>query len=243
MTRLLTARGAGAFTLGSIAVLTTYLHLIRPWQLRWGATDDEVARPLPGDGDVSLPTFNATRAVTIIAPPEAIWPWLVQMGIGRAGWYSYDWLDNLGRPSAERIMPEFQHLAVGDLIPVSPDGKAGQWVRAFEPYRWMLWGDKPGDSTWYWGIEPLDKQHTRLLTRVRMRYRWNSPLLLFNPLVEFTDIVMMRKCLLGIKRRAERLAMDRSHAALMERVTPPEELDPYGERVAVAARAGIAEAE
>src|SRR5208282_4695705 len=122
-------------TLGSIAVLTTYLRLIRPWQLRWGATDDEVARPLPGDGDVSQPTFNATRAVTITARPEAIWPWLIQMGLGRAGWYSYDLLDNLGRPSAERIMPEFQHLAVGDLIPVSPDGKAGQWVKAFEPNR------------------------------------------------------------------------------------------------------------
>ncbi|MDB5076930.1 MAG: hypothetical protein JWO42_3109 [Chloroflexi bacterium] len=206
MTRLLTVRGAGALTLGSIAVLAAYLRLIRPWQLRWGATDDEVARPLPGDDHVPQPTFNATRAVTITARPEAIWPWLIQIGVGRAGWYSYDWLDNLGRRSAARIVPAFQHLAVGDLIPISPNGKAGQWVKAFEPNRWMLWGDEAGDSTWYWGLEPLDEQQTRLITRVRMHYRWASPLLLFNPLVEFTDIVMMRKCLLGIKWRAEAAA-------------------------------------
>ena len=104
---------------------------------------------------------------------------------------------------AERIIPEFQHPAVGDLIPISPDGKAGQRVKAFEPNRWMLWGDEAGDSTWYWGLDPLDEHRTRLSTRVRMHYRWTSPLLLFNPLVEFTDIVMMRKCLPGIKRRAE----------------------------------------
>jgi hypothetical protein len=207
MTHLQTVRGATGWALGSSAALATYLRLIRPWQLRWGATDDEVARPLPGDDDVPRPTFNATRAVTITARPEEIWPWLIQIGVTRAGWYSYDWLDNLGRPSAERIMPEFQHLAVGDVIALSPDGKEGQWVRAFEPNCWMLWGDKPGNTTWYWGLEPLDEEQTRLITRVRMRYTWTSPMVvMFNLLVEFTDIVMMRKCLLGIKRRAEAAA-------------------------------------
>jgi len=148
-------------------------------------------------------TFNATRAVTVAARPEQIWPWLVQIGLGRAGWYSYDWLDNLGRHSAERIIPEFQHLAVGDVIPMSPDGKHGNVVKAFEPNRWMLWGDQAGQATWYWGMYPVDERQTRLITRVRMCYRWTSPLALFNPLVEFADIAMMRKCLLGIKRRAE----------------------------------------
>ena len=214
MFRHLTVSGAGAFTLVAIAVPTTYLRLVRPWQLRWGATDDEVARSLPGDDDVPQPTFNATRAVTIAARPETIWPWLIQIGMGRAGWYSYDLLDNLGRPSAEHILPEFQHLAVGDVIPMRPDGKQGQWVRAIEPNHWILWGDKAGDSTWYWGLEPLDERYTRLLTRVRMHYRWTSPLLLFNPLVEFADIVMMRKCLLGIKWRAERLESAGSRKAL-----------------------------
>jgi len=74
-------------------------------------------------------------------------------------------------------------------------------VKAFEPNRWMLWADKAGDTTWYWGLEPLDEQQTRLITRVRMRSRWTAPMLVL--LVEFADIVMMRKCLLGIKRRAE----------------------------------------
>ncbi len=221
MTRFLTMRGVSGLALGGSAALAAYLRLIRPWQLRWGATDDEVARPLPGDDHVPRPTFNATRAVTITARPEEIWPWLIQIGVTRAGWYSYDWLDNLGHPSAERIMPQFQRLAVGDVIPLSPDGTQGQWVKALEPKRWMLWGDKAGDTTWYWGLEPLDQRQTRLITRVRMHYRWTSPLVvLFDLLVEFTDIVMMRKCLLGIKPRAEAATtpLAWSHAA---RVTTP----------------------
>ena len=196
-------RNAGWLTLGSIGAVAAYMRLIRPWQLRWGATDAEVERSMPGDDDVPRPTFNATRAVTVAARPEQIWPWLIQIGVGRAGWYSYDWLDNLGRHSAERIMPEFQHLAVGDVMPMSPDGKHGNVVKAFEPNRWMLWGDQAGQATWYWGLYPVDERQTRLITRVRMYYRWTSLLALFNPLVEFADIAMMRKCMLGIKRRAE----------------------------------------
>ncbi len=185
-------------------LFAVYVRFIRPWQLRWGATDEEVARAMPGDDVVKHPTFNATRAVTIQARPERIWPWLVQIGIKRAGWYSYDWLDNLGIPSADHIVPELQHIAVGDLIPMSPDGKQGFWVKDFETNRWMLWWDKQGDDTWYWGLYPQDDSQTRLITRVRMRYRWLSPTIMLDLLVEFTDIVMMRKCLLGIKQRAER---------------------------------------
>ena len=205
-------RNAAWLTLGTIGAVTAYMRLFRPWQLRWGATDSEVGRSMPGDADVPRPTFNATRGVTVATTPEQIWPWLVQIGEGRAGWYSYDWLDNLGRHSAERIMPEFQHLAVGDVIPMSPDGKHGNVVKAFDSNRWMLWGDPAGQATWYWGLYPVDEQQTRLITRVRMRYRWTSLLALFNPLVEFTDIAMMRKCMLGIKRRAEAAASDSAQA-------------------------------
>lgn len=183
-----------------------YLRFIRPWQLRWGATGEEVARTMHGDDVVNHPTFNATRAVTILARPEDIWPWLVQIGVKRAGWYSYDWLDNLGIPSAQCILPQFQHVAVGDLIPISPDGKQGMYVKAFEPNQWMLWWDNKGETTWYWGLYPQDDSQTRLITRVRMRYTWTSPMALFNLLVEFADIVMMRKCMLGIKQRAERVS-------------------------------------
>jgi hypothetical protein len=194
--------GVGLAALGAVS-LGVYLRFIRPWQLRWGATDVEVARAMPGDDMVKHPTFNATRAVTIQARPEEIWPWLVQIGITRAGWYSYDWMDNLGKPSAHRIIPELQHMAVGDLIPMSPDGKQGMRVNDFEANRFILWWDNKGDVTWYWGLYPQDESHTRLITRVRMHYRWTSPTILFSLLVEFTDIVMMRKCMLGIKRRAE----------------------------------------
>ena len=182
-----------------------YLRFIRPWQLRWGATDSEVARLMQGDDVIESPTFNATRAVTIQARPEHIFPWIVQMGVTRAGWYSIDLLDNLGKPSAEVILPEFQHPHVGDVIPMSPDGKSGTYVKDFVSNQWMLWGDKRGDSTWVWGLYPIDETHTRLITRVRVKYHWLSPTIIFSMLVEFTDIIMMRKCMLGIQRRAERL--------------------------------------
>jgi len=203
--------GIGLAALGAV-LFGVYLRFIRPWQLRWGATDEEVARAMPGDGVVKQPTFNATRAVTIQARPEEIWPWLVQIGITRAGWYSYDWLDNLGHHSAERIIPEWQHVAVGDLIPISPDGKAGMRVKAFEPNQWMLRWDNKGDVTWYWGLYPQDDSQTRLITRVRSSYRWTKPSILFSLLVAFTDIVMMRKCMLGIKQRAERARRQASKA-------------------------------
>ena len=79
--------------LGIATAVAAYVKIGRPWQLTWGATREEVCRPLPGDDLVPRPTFNATRAVSIDAPPERIWPWLVQVGTTRAGWYSYDLLE------------------------------------------------------------------------------------------------------------------------------------------------------
>jgi hypothetical protein len=193
----------GLATLTALAV-AIYIRFLRPWQLHWGATDEEVERTMPGDDVVKHPTFHATRGVTVQARPEEIWPWLVQIGVTRAGWYSYDLFDNLGKTSAERIIPELQHVAVGDVIPMSPDGKQGLRVKDFDAHQWMLWWDNKGASTWCWGLYPLEENQTRLITRVRMHYHWTSPMILFDLLVEFTDIIMMRKCMLGIKRRAER---------------------------------------
>ena len=150
--------------------LGVYLQVIRPWQLRWGATDDEVRRATPGDEIVTRPTFNATRAVTVQAPPSVIWPWIVQIGFGRAGWYSYDLLDNFGRPSTTYIIPELQHLQPGDLIPVyrgigAPEG-VGLTVKALQPEQWVLWwDDKTHDTTWTWALYPVDEQRTRLIAR------------------------------------------------------------------------------
>lgn len=190
-----------------LAILTVaYFVWIRPWQLRWGATDEELARAMPGDDDVPSPSFNATRAVTVHAPPEAIHPWIVQIGMTRAGWYSYDLLDNLGRPSATRLIPELQQIYAGQIIPMSPDGKYGVYVKEFKENEWILWNDKEGDTTWFWGMYPTQDGGTRLITRIRMKYRWLTPAAFFNLLVEFGDLIMMRKCLLGIKERAEAMA-------------------------------------
>lgn len=182
-------------------LLVIYLLWIRPWQLQWGAIDEEVARPMPGDDLVASPTFNATRAVTVMARPEEIFPWIAQLGFDRAGWYSYDWIDNLGRPSANVILPQFQGLRAGDLIPLYRE--MGFRVREIEPPRYMLWVST--DSSWCWGLYPAADGSTRLITRVRLTYRWLSPSILFSPILDAGEIIMMRKCMLGIKERAEAL--------------------------------------
>lgn len=157
---------------------------------------------MPGDELVARPSFNATRAITVAAPPEEIWPWLVQVGLTRAGWYSYDLFDNLGRPSAREIIPELQHLAPGDIVPMSPNGKAGIKVHSMDAPRSMVWGT-PAESTWTWLLDPAPDGTTRLISRVRSRYNWLSPSILMSGLVEFTDIWMMRKMLMNLRDRAE----------------------------------------
>jgi len=194
-----------AVCVGAAVAAAGYLRYLRPWQLTWGATPEEVSRVLPGDELVDRPTFNATRAITVRARAADIWPWLVQVGLTRAGWYSYDLLDNLGRPSARRIIPELQDLAVGDVIPMSPDGQQGMPVRTLDPPHSMVWG-RPGDTTWAWQLDESADGTTRLIARVRARYRWFRPSIAFSLLVEFGDIWMMRKMLLNLRDRAERQA-------------------------------------
>lgn len=188
---------------GGVGLLAAYLLWIRPWQLRWGATDAEVASPMPGDDIVIRPNFNATRGVTVKAKPVDIWPWLLQLGSKRAGFYSYDWIDNAGSPSSDRILPEFQQISQGDFIPMTPDGKQGMWVKDFKTHEYILWWDQKGHSTWLWQLAPLDDQSTRLITRLRVQYDWTPPWVFYYLLQDVGDIVMLRKCLLGIKRRAE----------------------------------------
>lgn len=185
-----------------LAAAAAYARVWRPWQLTWGATPDEVARSLPGDGLVSSPTFNATRAISIGVPPEQVWPWLVQVGVRRAGWYSYDLLDNLGRPSARRIVPEWQHLAPGDVVPMSPDGKQGIEVYSLEYPHSMIWGT-PGDTTWVWQLDTQSDGTTRLITRIRSRIRWTPMSIAFSALLEVADFWMIRKMLTGLRERAE----------------------------------------
>ena len=184
------------------ATVAAYVRVGRPWQLKWGATPDEVSRPLPGDDLVPRPTFNATRAISIDAPPERIWPWLVQVGTTRAGWYSYDLLDNLGHPSARRIIPELQRLAPGDVVPMSPDGRQGIRVHSLDEPHLMIWGT-PGDTTWVWQLDARSDGTTRVVTRIRSRIRWTPRSIAYSALVEVADIWMIRKMLLNLRDRAE----------------------------------------
>jgi hypothetical protein len=198
-----TVRSVGVASVTAAAALSVLLRRYRRWHLSWGATDEEVGMALPGDDVVADPTFDATRAITVDAPPDAVWPWIAQLGFGRAGWYSYDLLDNLGRRSAERVIPSLQQVRVGDVVPMGPGG-AGLQVKDLVPGEWLLWWDGAGYSTWLWSLEEVSPGRTRLLTRVRLRYRWRHPSILFSLLLmEPWDFPMMRKCMLGIKRRAE----------------------------------------
>jgi hypothetical protein len=179
--------------------------LYRRWHQRWGSTPEEQAAPMPGDDLITDARYRSTRAITIDAPPRAVWPWLVQVGCLRGGWYSNDLLDNLGQPSADTIQPGLQHLEVGQWVPMSPtpSEKTAFKVAAFEPERWLLW-EQPV-STWAWELKPLGDGRTRLITRLRIRYDWRHPadaaLSLF--LNELGDFPMMRRMLLGIRDRAE----------------------------------------
>jgi hypothetical protein len=181
--------------------------LYRRWHLHWDATPQEIAEALPGDALVPDAQFRSTRAITIAAPPEAVWPWLVQVGCLRAGWYSNDLLDNLGRPSATTIVPSLQHLEIGQWVPMSPSAtpsdRTAFKVHSFDVNRWLLWS-KP-ESTWAWQLTPTNDGGTRLVTRVHAVYDWRHPLaaLLGVLLMEFGDFAMLRRMLHGIKTRAE----------------------------------------
>jgi hypothetical protein len=178
--------------------------LYRRRHLRWGATPAEVAAPLPGDGLVEGAQYQSTRAISIAAPPEAVWPWLVQVGCLRAGWYSNDLLDNLGHPSATALIPDLQHIEVGRLVPMSPKSSASTSlkVHSFVANEWLLWTTP--DSTWSWQLTPTD-DGTRLIARINTRYDWSHPLsaVLGLVLMEFGDFAMLRRMLEGIKDRAE----------------------------------------
>jgi hypothetical protein len=204
--RRIAVRGAKTLLL-IVGAAALYVLVIRPKTKRWGATDEEVMRPLPGDDVVPGRGYRATRAITIDAPPELVWPWIVQIGSGRAGWYALDRFDNAGVGSAEQILPEFQNLRVGDLIPMKVGKEVGPRVLEMEPARRMLWAT--GDEfTWEWVLEPVEGERTRLITRMHERY---PPLLsrkmLYAVVASSGDIVMHWTQLQGIKRRAERLAV------------------------------------
>ena len=187
------------------AAIWAYVRWLRPRQMTWGATADEVSRAYPYDDVFQHPEWNATRAVTVAARPEQIWPFLIQIGWGRAGWYGYDWVDNGGKPSTWELLPEHQWLEIGKDFPMSPF--TAMYCKDFDELHWMLWRGGDDAGTWLWYLSPIDETHTRLITRMRDKYRWTDPLVLPQQVItELGDLPFMRKCLLGVKARAERRA-------------------------------------
>ena len=223
--------------------------LYRRWHLRWGATDQEVQGPMPGDELVPKASLNATRAITIGAPPELVWPWIVQMGYRRAGFYTYALLDNAGFESSDRILKEYQPPTIGDWIPMAKkvNDTTAFKVKAFATNQWLLW-EKP-DSTWAWKLLPLEGGRTRLISRLKQRYAWEAPASAIFSLVllEFGDFPMMRRVMKGIKARAEQLHAQqlnghggrateesRTQAVVSLRPTPPDARQAQAELVTVA---------
>lgn len=196
--------------LGLLAIAAGgYVFAVRPWMRRWGATDADIVRPMPGDADVPDANYDTTLGVTIEAGPAEIWPWLPEMGYQRGGLYSYDRLDRLfgflDRPSATRVLPYWQHLEVGDEIPMGAG--AGFPVRAVDPFASLvLGGDAPG-ARWMWefGLYPVSAGRTRLISRNRARVARTIGRRLFLVALEPAAFLMTRKMLLGIRKRAERL--------------------------------------
>lgn len=187
---------------GGAVVVTLLFTVYRPWAVSWGATEAEVGRRMAGDNIVSSPTFDATRAVTINGKPQDIWPWIIQIGYKEAGFYSWDRLDNDGIPSTDTILPDRQDLSVGDSVRLSESFYAR--VADMDPHRFLLLvvdSDSGSEDpwTWAWGLYPLNDQRTRLVTRLR----WRSDSRITNFTLDFFEIIMMRRHMLGIKRRVE----------------------------------------
>jgi hypothetical protein len=202
--RILIAIGGVAASAAAIDRL--YRIYLREWVLTWGATAEEAARRLPGDDLLDPADIVATRAIGIDAPASAIWPWLVQMGPGRAGAYTYDWIENLfglNMHSADQIRAEWQNLKVGDVLRSRGD-RPGMRVEILDPERTLSNRSEAGDWVWTFVLVP-EHGSTRLISRNRIAMKGAAAGQRLGMLVmEPGSLVMERKMLLGIKQRAER---------------------------------------
>jgi hypothetical protein len=197
----------GVATAAGLEVAT--YPLWRQWCLNWGARPAEVEQALPGDDLLQTPDIQSTRAISIGAPPSLVWPWLVQMGPGRGGAYSYDWVENLfglGMHSTHQVLPEFQGLKVGDTMNLGPRGPVLR-VAILDAQRALVVRSDDGNWVWAFALVPFTGR-TRLISRNRIA----GPLavrarLLTAYVMEPGSLIMERKMLLGIKQRAEHLAV------------------------------------
>jgi hypothetical protein len=182
------------------------------------ATREEKSRALPGDERIPQAIDTLTHAITIRRAPRDVWPWLVQMGAGsRAGWYSYDRLDNGRQPSAMRIVPELQHPSIGSIFPALPGVTDGFTLLAIDPERMLTLGwlapDGTAQVTWTFVLDEVSPGVTRLLVRARggPGYRFHGlPLPLTKLVIRVVHFIMQRKQLLGLAARAEARASGRA---------------------------------
>lgn len=209
----------------SIAALTLiYIYVIRPWHMSWGATTEELKRSLPGDDLVPRPKANATHGVTIQATAEEAWPWVVQMGQGRGGFYSYDWLENLfgcDIHNVDRIVPEWQELQVGDGIKLHPKAPALSVVTVAPPRDLVICGgrdlqpDEPDDPSFLqlhrlkaytWAFVLVDQPDGACRFLARVHADWSPGLINFfryRLFLEPAHSIMQRKMNLGLKACVE----------------------------------------
>jgi hypothetical protein len=191
-----------------------YIRYARPWHLRWGASAHECGMSLPGDDLIVSPDLTATRAITVRASAGRVWPWIAQLGQGRGGFYSYDFLENLvgcDIHSADRVVPGWQDIKVGDEVKLAP--AVGLGVAALEPGRSLVLrggipvGNTPPpyDFTWAWVLGDEPDGTSRLLVRERYAYTRPWARFLVEP-VEAVSFVMSQKMLRGIRDRAEQVA-------------------------------------
>jgi hypothetical protein len=198
-------------TLGTMALVggacAAYLRFFRPRVLDWGAHGDEAAAPLPGDDIVPDAYLQTTRAVTVHAPPSAVWPWLVQMGPKpRAGAYTYDWIERLLGVDIENrkvILPEYQQLQPGEFMGLNEKG-GGLRVEALEPERYLALRWLPQGSSWTFVLKPIEGG-TRLISRNRLPRAGLFSRLFMVAFMEPGSLVMERKMLLTVKQLAEDL--------------------------------------
>jgi hypothetical protein len=208
----------------SATAIGLYATIGRRWLRLWGATAAEVDRPLPGDNLLPRAVYQTTHAIAIAAPPPAVWPWLVQMGQGRGGFYSYDFVERLAGldiHSANRVLLDYQDLAEGDVVRLAPH--TGLIAAVVQPRRALVLRaaadlatmrppvpTDPGYFDWSWAfiLEPVDATTTRLVIRLRADTAPGMPMNVVGPLVwEPRHFLMERKMLRGIRERAERLAL------------------------------------
>lgn len=197
--------------LAAAAAAAAVQPALHRWARTWGANRVEVEAPMPGDRLISRASVDTTRAVTIDAPREDVWPWLLQMGAGRGGAYTYDWIDNLfgqDTHSADRVIPDLQNLRVGDLLALGPARRPFE-VAIIEPEHALVLRSE--NSRWTWAFTVTEfAGRTRLISRNRLDVTGVGRL--FRSLVMVpAGLFMESRMLLGVKRRAEALAAHRSH--------------------------------